>query len=83
MGIEEKISKYLSEAKMKDFDELLKKELNDSQKEILVRATNEIGQYFRNLKVNMNNDETKGAVSDLYQIQAAIDNLVKLMKKKK
>lgn len=75
--------KYLNEAKMKDFDNLLKNGLNDAQKEIFIRMINNISVNFRSLKVHTNNEEFDAAMSALYQIQTDIENSISLMKKKK
>lgn len=79
----DKFMKYLNEQiKSKDFDELLKGELNDSQIEMLKVLVNAVDDYSESMEKNFKNKDFQAVLSQLYEIHSSIDSGVRVMKKR-
>lgn len=80
----EKYTKYLNETiKMKDFDSLLKDELNDSQIEMLKVMVNAVEDYAKNMSSNFKKEEYQNVLSQLYEIYTSIESGIRVMNKRK
>lgn len=79
----DKFKKYLSEElKTKDFDELLKGGLNDSQREALDQIKGTVDYLSRDFSKSIKGKNYEDALSVLHQLHSSLITGVKLLKNK-